>query len=261
MKKGKKKNLYKYLIEILIITVGVLIAFSLTNWGESIKEGKREKEIIAQIYFELNDNLIDLKNDFEIHKNALKSQLRVQKFIDSNSNNSDSLLMDFYWMTKEEYIFPNTSAFENLKSSGMSIIKNDSLRDLITLVYNNYFPRISKGNNFHPDINKYLTPYFKKNFKVNRDASLKYDLYLADSLKITYPRDFGGGIKQIIGYIPLHIAQLKNDEEFRFLLSEVLWFRIYKINYYQIAILNTEKIKNLIETNYPETIISNKKKA
>ncbi|MFC5045411.1 DUF6090 family protein [Aquimarina hainanensis] len=256
MGKIKKKDIYAYLIEIVIIVIGVLIAFYLTNWGEEIKERKTEKEIIAQIYFELNDNLADLKNDVEIHKNALSSQLKVQEFINTDTITSDSLLMDFYWITREEYIFPNTSAFENLKNTGMRIIKNDSLRDLITLVYNNYFPRISKGNNLNPDINEYLIPYFKKNFKVNRNAEITYDLYLGDSLKITYPRDFGNGIKQIIGYIPLDENSLKKDEEFRFLISEVLWYRIYKVRYYQIAIINVKKILKLIEDKYPKAIAS-----
>jgi len=254
MKKLQKKHLYKYLIEIIIIVIGVLIAFYLTNWGNEIDERKTENEIISQIYFELNDNLVDLKNDIEIHKNSFRSQIKIQKFLDSKKNNSDSLMMDFYWATKDEYIFPNTSAFENLKSTGMSIIENDSLRNLVTLVYNNYFPRISKGNNLHPDITNYLNPFFKNNFKVNRDSNIKYDLYLGDSLKITYPRNFGNGIKQIIGYIPLNTEKLKQDEKFRFLISEIFWFRIYKINYYQLSIINVEKILKLIETEYPKTI-------
>ncbi len=254
MNKIKKKHVYKYLIEIIIIVIGVLIAFYLTNWGEKIKERKTEKEIISQIYFELKDNLIDLKNDIEIHKNSLNSQLKVQEFIDSGKIEVDSLMMDFYWMTKEEYIFPNISAFENLKNSGMSIIKNDSLRGLITLVYNNYFPRISKGNNLHPDINNYLIPYFKKNFKVNRNSKIKYDLFLGDSLKITFPRDLGNGVKQIIGYLPLDIEKLKKDEEFRFLISEILWFRRYKIGYYQLSINNVNSILNIIENEYAKAI-------
>lgn len=73
-------------------------------------------------------------------------------------------------------------------------------------------------------------------------------------MKISYPRNFGNGITQIIGYIPLDVEKLKKDEEFRFLISEIFWFRLYKINYYQFSIINTEKILELIETKYPKTI-------
>ncbi len=254
MKKQLKNYFLKYLIEIIIIVIGVLIAFYLTNWGKEVEKRKTEEEIISQIYFELSDNLMDLKNDVMIHNNSFKSQLKIQQFLDNDKISSDSLLMDFYWATKDEYIFPNTSAFENLKKTGMSIIKNDSLRDFITLTYNNYFPRISKGNNLYPDINEYLIPYFKKNFKVNRDLNIKYTLQLSDSLKITYPRNVGQGIHQIIGYIPINSENLRNDEEFRFLISEILLFRMYKINYYNTSIRNVENILRLIESEYPQTI-------
>ena len=50
-----KKQVYGYLIEIVIIVIGVLIAFYLSNWGKEIEKRKTEKEIASQIYFELSD--------------------------------------------------------------------------------------------------------------------------------------------------------------------------------------------------------------
>jgi len=254
----KKKFFYKYLIEVLIIVIGVLIAFYLTNWGNEVDKRRTENEIVSQIYFELNDNLVDLQNDLVIHRTALQSQLNIQKYLDGGKADIDSLMMDFYWASKEEYIFPNTSAFENLRNTGMSIVEKNSLRDLITLVYNNNFPRISKGNNLHPDINEYTSDYYKKNFKVNRDPNIKYTIVFNDSTSITYPRNFGNGIKQIIGYLPLDSEKLMKDEEFRLLISEILYFRIYKINYYQVSINNVEKILDLIESEYPNANTKNK---
>ncbi|MDP5229087.1 MAG: hypothetical protein NWQ38_01740, partial [Cellulophaga sp.] len=87
MKKPQKKHVYKYLIEIVIIVIGVLIAFYVSNWGNEIDKRKTEKEIIAQIYFELDDNLVDLKNDIEIHRNSFRSQLKIQNFLDSEKIN------------------------------------------------------------------------------------------------------------------------------------------------------------------------------
>ncbi len=257
--KLQKNHFYKFLSEITIIVIGVLIAFQLTNWGKQIEKKETEREVVSQIYFELNDNLVDLKNDVEIHRLALKSQQKVQQFLDGGASNADSLMMDFYWMSKEEYIFPNLSAFENLKSLGMNIIQNDSLRDLITLVYNNYFPRISKGNNLHPDISEYLNPFIQKNFRVNRNPNIKYTLKLAEPLKIDYPRDFGSGIKQLIGYIPLNEKELRENEEFRFLVSEILFFRIHKVHYYQMSIKNVEQILRIIEHNYPKAVFGKSK--
>ncbi|MFT5619424.1 MAG: septal ring factor EnvC (AmiA/AmiB activator) [Arenicella sp.] len=82
MAKLQKKYFYKFLAEITVIVIGVLIAFQLTNWGKQIEKKETEREVVSQIYFELNDNLADLKNDVEIHRTALKSQRKVQYFLD-----------------------------------------------------------------------------------------------------------------------------------------------------------------------------------
>ncbi|MFT5917187.1 MAG: septal ring factor EnvC (AmiA/AmiB activator) [Flammeovirgaceae bacterium] len=82
MAKLQKKYFYKLLAEITVIVIGVLIAFQLTNWGKQIEKKETEREVVSQIYFELNDNLADLKNDVEIHRTALKSQRKVQYFLD-----------------------------------------------------------------------------------------------------------------------------------------------------------------------------------
>ena len=134
------------MIEILIIIIGIIIAFYLTKYGEVLNRNKNEKEVVNQIYFELQDNLTDLERDIVIHRTGLISHLNVMKFLDEKRPLTDSLIMDFYWMTRDEYIFANASGYENLKSFGINLIRDDSLRNLITLIYNHDFPRLSKGN-------------------------------------------------------------------------------------------------------------------
>lgn len=242
-----KKKIIGYLKEIIIIMVGVLMAFYLTQYGEKLNRNQSEKDITNQIYLELKNNLSDLENDFIIHQTGLLSNLSVINFLDDGGRITDSLIMDFYWMTRDEYIFANTSGYENLKSFGINLIKDDTLRTLITIVYNNNFPRLEKGNTIYPDINEYLTPYFKENFKVNRDTSLTYELVLSDSVSVTYPREIGLGVKQIIGYIPVNTDRLLNDEEFRFLVSKSLEYRMYKFRFYQNCINNVKRTIERIE--------------
>jgi len=242
-----KKQIFLYFIEIIIIIIGILIAFYLTKYGEQLNRNQNEKDVINQIYFELQDNLKDLEQDFVVHKTGLFSNVRVIKFFDNRETLTDSLIMDFYWMTRDEYIFANTSGYENLKSFGINLIKDDSLRNLITLVYNHDFPRLSKGNTLNPDINDYLTPFFKNNFSVNRDNSKIYTLTFNDSLQITYPREIALGVKQTIGYIPLDKKELLKNEEFRFLIAKSLEYRMYKYLFYRSCIGNVKKAIKRIE--------------
>jgi len=248
-----KKLLLKYLVEIAIIIIGVVIAFYLTEYGQTLSRNKTAKDVITQIHIELKDNLIDLERDFHVHKTALFSNLRVLKFLDNKEAVTDSLIMDFYWMTIDEYVFANSSGYENLMSFGINLIKDDELRHLITVVYNHDFPRLEKGNTIHPDINAYLNPFFKDHFRINQDSSLKYTIEFEDSLKITYPYDLAMGVKYFIGYHPIDETELLNNDEFRFLVSKALEFRLYKYQFYQSAIANVKrtiaKIEELTEKN------------
>lgn len=241
------KKILSYFIEIIIIMIGVLMAFYLTKYGEKLNRNKSEKDIINQIYIELKNNLTDLENDFVIHQTGLSSNLRVINFLNEEGEITDSLIMDFYWMTRDEYIFANSTGYENLKSFGINLIKDDTLRTLITIVYNNNFPRLEKGNTIHPDINEYLTPFFKENFKVNRDTSLKYKLVFSDSFSITYPREIDMGVKHMIGYIPVDKEKLLKDEEFRFLVGKALEYRMYKYRIYRNCINNFKYTVKRIE--------------
>ena len=242
-----KKQILGYLFEIIIIILGVVIAFYLTEYGKKLDRHQDEKDVIEQIYFELKDNLVDLERDFLVHRTGLFGNLRAIKFLDEEVEVTDSLIMDFYWMTRDEYIFANTSGYENLKAFGVSLIKDDSSRNLITLVYNHDFPRLMKGNTIYPDINEYLTPFFQQHFKVNQDTARKYTIKFDDSVQISYPREIALGVQQMVGYIPLDEKKLRNNEEFRFLISKSLEFRLYKFVFYRSCIENVKKAIHRIE--------------
>ncbi|MEN0004206.1 MAG: hypothetical protein AAF798_08690 [Bacteroidota bacterium] len=246
----RSKTILKYVIDIVIIIIGVLAAFYLTNWGNAIQKKQTEQDVIAQIYFELQDNLSDLKNDMVIHETALNSHIRVQEWLDDKRPYTDSLIFDFYWLTREEYIFANTSGYENLKTFGINLIEDEELRNLITLVYNYSFPRLQRGQTLHPDITEFLWPYYEAHFSTNRDTSLHFTLTLPDSIQVTYPRNIGRSILQYIGYVPLEVELLQRDPTYEMLLSEAFDYRLYKVYFYRKCIANVEQALAKMEEEY-----------
>lgn len=242
-----KSKISEYILQVLTIIIGVLIAFYLTQYGERTNKNQNEKDVLNQLYLELKDNLDDLENDFQLHKVGLFGNLRAIQFYDKKEPLTDSLIMDLYWMSRDEYIFPSTSGYENLKSFGLNLIKDDTLREQITIIYNHDFPRLTTGNTFYPDINEYLTPYFKEHFQLNTDTTLQYTLTLNDSAAITYPLELVPGFYQTIGYIPKSTAALQNSSEFRFLIGKTLEYRLYKYSYYQKTINNVKDALERIE--------------
>jgi hypothetical protein len=76
-----------FLYEILIIIIGVLLAFYATKWAEDQKQTQTEKEIIKQVYFELKENLIDLEQDLTLLKLANKCNYSVIRFLENDKKN------------------------------------------------------------------------------------------------------------------------------------------------------------------------------
>ncbi|MEM1321076.1 MAG: DUF6090 family protein [Bacteroidota bacterium] len=254
-RKSLLNRLAKYLREITIIVIGILGAFSLNSWGEQVKRKRMEQDIMQQVHLELQNNLTDLENDYSLHRTALFSHFKVDKYINGQTDYRDSLIFDFYWITRDEYIFPNTSGYENLKSIGLDIVQNDTLRSLISIVYNNNFPRLTRGKTLNPDISEYLTPFYKKHFTTNRDTSFKYKfVYGKEKTEIIYPYKLTASDYYFIGYIPLDREALRRNTEFHFLLENVKDFRKYKHRFYFNCIRNVERLMKMIERNYPEVL-------
>ena len=57
-----KENWIKYGFEALVVTIGILGAFTLNNWNENLKERKKEKILLQQLKedFETNQELIHI---------------------------------------------------------------------------------------------------------------------------------------------------------------------------------------------------------
>lgn len=245
-----KSEFIKYSLEITAIILGILGAFALDNWNQARLDKNLEREILAQIKIDLEVTLKDMKNDFVIHKTALKGHHNIDKAIDKKLLLNDSLIIDFYWIKQDEYIFPNTSGFETLKSFGTHLLKNKELRNSISYTYNQYFTRLTKGNNLYPDISEFLNPYYLSHFKPNRDTSLHYTLKLDEEHVIKYPRKRiieEHEELQLIGYIPKEFRKTINDDEFQSLLAECKKYRFYKYTLYKNTIAHVEKTINQID--------------
>ena len=245
-----KTQIIKYFIEIIVKIIGILGAFALDTWNIGRNNKILEQKVLIQIHEDLGEILKDLKKDFIIHKIALKGHFTIDSTIKNRLPYSENLTFDFYWIKYEEYIFPNKTGYETLESLGTNLISNQEIRTKISYAYNHYFPRITKGNNLHPDINDFLTPYYKKNFKVNSNPSLKYVLTLEDNYIINYPRTQkidGRDDIEFIGFTPINFQKAMNDEEFRFLMSEAKKYRMYKYKMYKNTIAHVEELMNLIE--------------
>ena len=135
MEKNKTGKYLKYAIgEILLVVIGILIALQINNWNDANNLTQKEHMLLAEMRSNLEDDLKGLQWDINKNEGLLLANEVVLKSLEDGVYH-DSLNV-YYGKIKGNTVFlKNTSAFENLQSMGLNIIKNDSLRIKISRLY------------------------------------------------------------------------------------------------------------------------------
>ena len=159
----------KYLLyavgEIILVIFGILIALSINNWNEERKTIKKETANLLSLKSEMITTLEELKLDQSRILTYYKSTENVYKYIQTKPVLVDSMLIDFYKSVQFSYVFPKTSTYETFKSGNLELIKSDSLRMLITDVYETGYQRILTKVNSRRNASSLLFPYYQKHFR------------------------------------------------------------------------------------------------
>jgi hypothetical protein len=134
-KKHLKNSWYKYLIEILVVVIGILIAFNLDNWNS--KRQIKTDEI--QVLKEINKGLKRLQKEVEINLedeiDIFNSCNLIKNNFENNKGVNDSLKTAFSLTWFYTHIQPDYGPYDYLNNYGSSVITNTSLRESILDLY------------------------------------------------------------------------------------------------------------------------------
>ncbi|NOT73524.1 MAG: hypothetical protein HOP08_01260 [Cyclobacteriaceae bacterium] len=133
---GNVKKYIRYALgEIILVVLGILIALQIdttyTNYQLEKTEVKYLTEIKNNLKFDLND--IQFNIDFNVKR--LRSNLVVLQYLNKEIPYSDSIGFHLSNLPYSARTLPNNSTYETVKSKGLDIISNDSLRQRITTLY------------------------------------------------------------------------------------------------------------------------------
>lgn len=170
MKKFISENWKKYIFEFVSIFVAVFAAFTLDSWKENRKDRFAESKILSEIYHGLEKDLQDIRiNEFG-HQIGLRSVSYFQNLMINKPVQADSISQHYFNLFRDFISIQNTSGYETLKSKGLEIIENDSLRsDIITLYEHNYstlkkleeeYGELQLHDNYFADFNKVIAHNF-----------------------------------------------------------------------------------------------------
>ena len=140
----------KYLLyaigEIVLVVIGILIALQLNNLNEESKNREFEKEILAQIQENINNDKLALKqivNDF--NKAITSSEKILQSEVSDKTEDSIKIWLGSIIMFNR--FQPLTNAYEVLKSKGLDKISNKNLRFLLGKYYDDEASQMIKSTN------------------------------------------------------------------------------------------------------------------
>lgn len=206
--------------EILIVSIGIVIALQVNNWNADNKNTKTEIKTLIEISNGLTDDIADAKSNRTLLLLTVKSGERIQSFNGLGCQNKDSLEVFYALLGTYVDYMPRSGPYEVLKSRGLDIISNDSIRLKISSLYDYEYIQIINiekiANNIINSYNQYLIKHFKE-YNFARYAS------------------------------PIDIDELMSDNEFDNLLSLNLTSRKISLRTYSDLISKMESLKDEIE--------------
>jgi hypothetical protein len=166
---NKPMKYMRYAIgEIVLVVIGILIALQINNWNEDRKENNIENKILVEISNGLRQDLLDIRSNMSEHRAGLKACEYYFDLFTNKQVQADSINYYYTYLTRGYISIQNKSGYESLKSRGLELIKDDSLRNDIIKLYEQDYPFIMKleeqdpeGNfydNYFKEINNHISP-------------------------------------------------------------------------------------------------------
>ena len=139
-----ENKLSTYLIyaiaEVLLVVFGILIAIQIDSWNEDRNLRKLEHILLIDIRDNLIASRTNLASNISYNKRTLYNYEKILSHIKEDlpySNSLDSAFSYIGYWSEPNFTY---TAYETIKSKGLDIIQNDSLKLLITKMYEQNFP-------------------------------------------------------------------------------------------------------------------------
>jgi len=126
--------------EIVLVVIGILIALSINNWNEARKDKLKEKKILVELESNLITNSLIIKDEINRESRIRNQMGALMDHLKMKKPFNDTIgiyISEAGFMEKIQF---TNSAYESLKTAGLDIISNDSIRFNVTNLFSNRFP-------------------------------------------------------------------------------------------------------------------------
>lgn len=130
-----KSKWAEYLLEIIVITIGILAAFTLNEWKESIQDSTLEHKILKNLEIEINDNINQLEENLIKHEKKKRKTIELLNHFSADYASKDHSAIDSLLIGVElhDSFDPYSGTIKSIISSGnIRVIKSDTISRFIT---------------------------------------------------------------------------------------------------------------------------------
>ncbi len=190
----EKRNWRRYTFEFFSIFIAVISAFALDNWNDNRRDRHAEVKILTEMKNGLQKDMDDIQLNMDGHDAGIAACQYFANMVDKQAVGQDSFTQHFFTLTRDFISIQNRSGYESLKSMGLNLIKNDSLRLQIISFYEYDLNNLEKLEEqyaelqFHTSyfhiINDLLTPYYIFGEKGHVAIKLPLQLSSNDQVKL-----------------------------------------------------------------------------
>ncbi len=140
-----KEKWPEYILEILVLIIGIYGAFELSNYGENSNRKKAELEILKSCKTELMADLAEIKWNTEELQKSQKALSLILGVLENDGAYHDSLSSHFNYTLLPMHFVHSTSSFETAKARGLDIISNADLRTKLISLYDSQYDFFLQG--------------------------------------------------------------------------------------------------------------------
>ncbi|MCB0706669.1 MAG: hypothetical protein KDC34_15245 [Saprospiraceae bacterium] len=121
---------WKYAIgEVLIVIIGISLAFALNNWKERGANSTQKKQYLENLALDINQEISQLERNQEAVNEKLKTIEMVKPFLGKDPGRRDTIIRKVFELARLVNFYPENSTYQTLINSGdMKLIGNFQLR-------------------------------------------------------------------------------------------------------------------------------------
>lgn len=140
--------------EIILVVLGILIALQFNTWKIENNTKKTEIEILKNIAQNIQMDTLDMNGNINWYKERLKNDSTLLSHLIQKKAYDDSVGRQIkIQIINDVWLVLHTSAFEEAKQRGLSIISNKKLRNKISRLYEFEYKYLLETENQQPTFN------------------------------------------------------------------------------------------------------------